>query len=277
MKTEGKYLSSGEFAKLCKTSKVTLRHYKDIGLLKPAAEGRNGYLYYEPEQFYDYYLIYILKKTGTSLAEIKAYQNHQNPQSVLELLKTQKIRLSELKCEMEQMERVVSHFIENIEQGLDSRYDMDSPVVEYQKEEHMIAIPVAELQEKDEEIGFISLLHRYVAICQEHGLTTDYQTGAILSREEFLKGKQKVTHIYTKIEKPNDSPYYRRKPSGFYFTLLDKGHWDTAASYETLLEHIKKHHRMVTGDVYAYDLAGYLLNGIEEHTMSLIMVPVDSR
>lgn len=36
-------LKAGEFAHLCGTTKETLRHYKDIGLLMPVAKAENGY------------------------------------------------------------------------------------------------------------------------------------------------------------------------------------------------------------------------------------------
>ena len=42
----------GAFAALCGTTKETLRHYKDVGLLLPAHQGDNGYFYYDVEQFY---------------------------------------------------------------------------------------------------------------------------------------------------------------------------------------------------------------------------------
>ena len=49
------WLTSGAFAALCGTTKETLRHYKDIGLLSPAHQGDNSYFYYDVEQFYDFY------------------------------------------------------------------------------------------------------------------------------------------------------------------------------------------------------------------------------
>ena len=41
-----KYLKTGEFASLCGVTKDTLFHYDDIGLLKPARVGENGYRLY---------------------------------------------------------------------------------------------------------------------------------------------------------------------------------------------------------------------------------------
>lgn len=266
--------TSGEFAKLCNTGKVTLRHYKEIGLLPPACEGENGYQYYEAEQFYDYYLIHILKKTGTPLAQIRSYMDNQNPTSLLELLRHQRQKLQQEKEELQRMEQIVLRSIENIEQGVSGRFPQETPAVLFLDEEHLIAIPVSELSEEDEELAFISILHKYSSVCLRESLITDYQTGAILNGDDFCSGKQTVTHIYTKIDKPSDSLYYRHKPAGYYLTFLDRGHWDTRASSEVLLQYMKENHIRANGAIFEYDLAGYLLNGQEENTMSLFMIPV---
>ncbi|MDU2291527.1 MAG: MerR family transcriptional regulator [Clostridium celatum] len=59
--------TTGKFAELCETTKETLRHYKNIGLLKPEVKEQNGYQYYSQSQLYDYYLINTLKNTGVSI------------------------------------------------------------------------------------------------------------------------------------------------------------------------------------------------------------------
>ena len=40
------FFTTGQFAKLCSTTKETLFHYDSLGLLKPARVGENGYRYY---------------------------------------------------------------------------------------------------------------------------------------------------------------------------------------------------------------------------------------
>lgn len=66
-------LKTGEFAYLCDTTKETLRHYKDIGLLCPVAYADNGYALYSPLQLSDFLLISSLHHAGCSLMDIKGY------------------------------------------------------------------------------------------------------------------------------------------------------------------------------------------------------------
>lgn len=64
-------LKSGEFAKLCRTTKETLRHYERVGILRPVLQEDNGYKKYSFVQIADFSLITALRSTGLSLSEIK--------------------------------------------------------------------------------------------------------------------------------------------------------------------------------------------------------------
>ncbi len=63
----------GGFARLSQVSIATLRHYDDIGLLKPAAiDGFTGYRYYTAGQLARLHRILALKDLGFSLPQIEA-------------------------------------------------------------------------------------------------------------------------------------------------------------------------------------------------------------
>ena len=64
-------LKIGEFSKLSRVSIRMLRHYDDIGLLKPAEiDDFTGYRYYREEQLFDIGRITSLKDMGFALADI---------------------------------------------------------------------------------------------------------------------------------------------------------------------------------------------------------------
>lgn len=69
----GPMMKSGRFAALCGTSKATLRHYRELGLLVPAARLGNGYSAYSPMQAADFKLIEALASSGCSLSAIGEY------------------------------------------------------------------------------------------------------------------------------------------------------------------------------------------------------------
>lgn len=65
-------LSIGEFSRICFVTKKTLRHYDEIGLLRPEYTAENGYRYYTAGQLRTMLLITRLKGYGFSLPEISA-------------------------------------------------------------------------------------------------------------------------------------------------------------------------------------------------------------
>ena len=81
------YFKTGEFAKLCGTTKDTLFHYDDIGLLKPAKVAPNGYRYYAVNQAYLFDMISLLKEVGMNLSEIKNYMDRRDTNTFLHMLK----------------------------------------------------------------------------------------------------------------------------------------------------------------------------------------------
>jgi DNA-binding transcriptional MerR regulator len=63
----------GTVARLAQVSVRTLRHYDEIGLLRPAAvNSRTGYRYYNAEQLHRLHRILVLRDLGLPLAEIGA-------------------------------------------------------------------------------------------------------------------------------------------------------------------------------------------------------------
>lgn len=65
---------------MSKVTSRTLRHYHDVGLLKPAFVGSNGYRYYEQEQLLRLQRLLLLRELGLGLAAIAEVLNGQRDQ-----------------------------------------------------------------------------------------------------------------------------------------------------------------------------------------------------
>ena len=91
-------LRIGEFSKLSRVSIRMLRHYDDIGLLKPAEIDQfTGYRYYSPEQLPVIGRITALKDMGFSLADIvKMLEIYENRDELDDYLMKRQIELQEI-------------------------------------------------------------------------------------------------------------------------------------------------------------------------------------
>ena len=273
MERKKEWLTSGAFAALCGTTKETLRHYKDIGLLSPAHQGDNGYFYYDVEQFYNFYAISIFRQTGTPLEEIRRCLQGQDTSQTLALLREQRGRLEAERQKLAHMDFVLSSALHNLEFGSVSNM---VPQTAWFETEHLLALPVRELEElmtpaANEDETLIVVLERCRALCSQYGIQTDFQLGAIHQPGE-QGGPGAISHLYTRIKEKADFPYYKEKPAGNYLYLCCRGRWDISAGYAALNRCILERRLETIGDFYACDLAGFILNGVEKNAASMISV-----
>ena len=267
------WLTSGAFAALCGTTKETLRHYKDVGLLLPAHQGDNGYFYYDVEQFYDFYAISIFRQTGTPLEEIRRCLRGHDAAETLELLREQEARLTAERKKLEHMEFVLSSALRSLGSG--AVPDM-VPQTAWFEREHLLAVPAEELEglmapAAGEDERLIAVLERCRALCGQYGIQTDFQLGAIHQPGE-QGGPGAISHLYTRIKEKADFPYYKEKPAGNYLYLCCRGRWDISAGYAALNRCILERGLETIGDFYACDLAGFILNSVEKNAASMISV-----
>ena len=267
------WLTSGAFAALCGTTKETLRHYKDIGLLSPAHRGDNGYFYYDVEQFYDFYAISVFRQTGTSLEEIRRCLQEQDTVQTLALLREQQYRLDVERKKLERMDFVLSSALHNLEFGPVPNM---APQTAWFEAEHLLALPAEELEglmtpAASEDEMLIAVLERCQALCGQYGIQTDFQLGAIHSLEGQA-GLGAISHLYTRIKEKADFPYYMEKPAGHYLYLCCRGRWDISEGYTALKNYIQEQGLEVAGNFYACDLAGFILNSVEKNAVSMISV-----
>ena len=271
-------LTSGDFAALCGATKETLRHYKDLGLLTPAHRGENGYFYYDAEQFYDYYAIAIFRQTGTPLEEIRRCLQGQDTAGTLERLREQRVRLEAERRKLEQMEFVLSGMIGGLELGAEP--DLVPRTARFEAE-HLLALPAEELEGlmdpgAEEDAMLMTVLERCRTLCQQYQLQTDFQLGAI-----HLPGPQPgpaaISHLYIRIKEKANLPYYREKPAGNYLYLCCRGRWDISEGYDALEGYIREKGLKVAGELYACDLAGFILNGVEKNAATMLSVRLEEK
>ena len=267
------WLTSGAFAALCGTTKETLRHYKDIGLLSPARQGANSYFYYDVEQFYDFYAISIFRQTGTPLEEVRRCLQGQDAAQTLALLREQRGRLAAERQRLEHMDFVLSSALRNLEFGPVG--DM-VPQTAWFEAEHLLALPAEELEglmplADSEDEMLIAVLEQCQKLCGQYRIQTDFQLGAIHQPGE-QGGPGAISHLYTRIKGKADFPYYMEKPAGNYLYLCCRGRWDISEGYAVLKRYILEQGLDITGNFYACDLAGFILNSVEKNAASMISV-----
>jgi DNA-binding transcriptional MerR regulator len=269
------YFTIGEFSKICGTTKETLFHYDEIGILKPAYVDNNKYRYYTPKQYYDFDLIVTLKASGCSLLQIKEYMENYTPESYLQLLKLNQEKLKKERQKIMHMERVLKNA------QLLTKYAMETPCGVPKLEEHEKEYFIVTKLNKSNplsEIDEIYELSNHFDYCLQHNIAIDFPLGSVVLKETLLSDENYDSYYFSKISKPIQSERLFIKPQGTYLTMLHKGDFHAISnSYKFMLEYIHKNNLMLVGNAYCYDvLSYYATNNIKEFMIHISMEVVSN-
>lgn len=272
------FLTTGEFAKLCGTTKETLFHYDEIGILKPVHLGENRYRYYTPAQFFDYDLIQMMKYTGSSLSDIKWYFSHYNTSYFLEIFRKKQEEIARKRQELEEISRFLSDTIKMTENALDDVYDR--PEVKYEEEELLLITQI--IPPEGENIHSVARrMGEHMKKCEEFGLKNRAVFGSIISKSNVLSGCQEENAYFSRIPEGTKwseklgSENLRIKPAGYYAEVNHKGDYSTfGQGLKCLIDYIEKEELEIIGDGYTYDMISYLAGGEGDTYVVKIMIPI---
>ncbi|MFR4383097.1 MAG: MerR family transcriptional regulator [Phascolarctobacterium sp.] len=248
-----KLFKSGAFAKLCNTTKDTLFHYDDIGILKPAQVSSNGYRYYSLNQMYMFDLIATLKEVGLSLDEIGEYIKHRDTENFVAMLKEKDKKLNhEIKL-LTRRRRLLQNTLKLAEASLE--IEEDTIKIEYCDEMYFILSD--KVTSTDDKTAF-ETLSKHFEYVYEHNYYDDFTTGEIVSTDSVEKETFKTTYLSSRIRRAVRSKYLHIRPSGRYAKKYVR------SSYANLRQEYKKFYEELkdiaptTGPIYQNDMTSYL-------------------
>ena len=94
-------ISAGTFAKLCNTTRDTLRYYEKEGILVPHKDPENRYGYYSYAQITSFHFISSFRNLGCPVSEIKDFLHAQTPDAFDPFINKQYNGLLTLQRELE--------------------------------------------------------------------------------------------------------------------------------------------------------------------------------
>ncbi|WP_160726131.1 MerR family transcriptional regulator [Bacillus sp. USDA818B3_A] len=201
-KKKGKYLTTGEFAKLCKVNKQTLFYYDQIGLLSPVLKNEKGYRYYSINQLELFFVIDLLKDLGMSLTDIHQYVQNKSPESFLALMYEKKEEIVKKRQEIELKEKVIETRIALMEEA--TLTDFQQITLKELPEARLYLSRNIENMTNEE---FIEVVSEFINELNLSHFDTGYPIGSITKREQVLQGEFS-NYSYLYIEQPNPMAGY---------------------------------------------------------------------
>lgn len=262
MKKE-KYLSAGQFAKICGVEKHVLFHYDDIGLFQPIRKSEKGYRYYSYHQYDTFCVITNLKKMGMPLKDIKVYLSKRNPHLFLQLLEE---KFSEVD---EEIERLLA-----LKRMMMSMREATLFAVTHEHEDiHVSTLPKEILLcsrnlENATNTSFATFMEEYIQFCQEHHILMQESVGNMITIENIRnKNYHDFSYMYMKIDR-DIHKHTRVRDKGNYLCGWHRGNYDTMpATYERMLQYADEH--QLTLGTYVYE--EYLIADIAQKDVNSYM------
>lgn len=271
-----KLYTTGEFARLCATSKDTLFFYDRKGILKPSVTGENGYRYYSGDQYSTFSVIRGLRTAGASLSEIKEHFNSSDRGSLVKLLEANRAVLAKQQLELMYMQNYIDRMLASAE----ATYYVDGELHRrYCPEEYMIVTQTDPADFPDSGYQYsLKSVSRHCDYMTKKGYSdlSPVECSDIILKEDFLAGKFRSAFCWSRIPFEADDPNFRVKPSGTYAFACYTGSWtlvaENAGNFRALLE---ERGLCPLGDLYITDIPFTLLFPEEEEHKYMLSAKVE--
>lgn len=259
----------GQFAAIHGVTKKTLMWYDEIGLLKPATIGENGYRYYTYQQSSILETILILRELNLSIKEIQSFLANRSASNMEQLLRQK----------MDELESHIS-YLQNMKTILTSRHqDMMtllhidlSEISVIEKEETCLAVvPIMGEQATEADVEQI------IAEAKKHQLRClhDATYGSMIAVENLYKGNfDDYSALYIELPYSTLKAELHMQPAGKYLRAFCKGSWDNLPKrYEEILSFAKSKGMLLYGHSYETGINETVIDNFDDY-ITQIEIPI---
>ena len=273
-KKNTKYLTTGEFAKLCKVNKQTLFYYDQIGLLSPVFKNEKGYRFYSMNQIELFFVIDLLKELGKSLNDIQQYTQNKSPEGFLTLMYQKREEIVKKRKEIEMKEKLIETKISLMEEA--SKLNFHQITLEHFPEATLYLSRKIK-NTTDEE--FVEVISDFIDELNELQLDTGYPIGVITNREQVLKGEfSKYSYLYIEQPQPKEGYSYFQAVKGHFLVGYHIGDELTIHNtYRRLFSEMERLELSLGDYVFEEYIYDTVVKNQKEHYVTKIMMQVDKR
>lgn len=268
-----RYYTSGQFARLCHTTKETLFHYDRLGLLSPSHKGVNGYRYYDVLQFLQFDMINLFKETGTPLKEIGSCLASAKKGNILAFLE-------EKEAQLYAEQRRLATRLALIRSMSSVVREVHSTVFDRLVLRHMPAacweIYPQKIAGLDTEEGAIQAAALFMESFRKEDRSPVMPTGVLYQPEDFLAGRLGCAELISPADAETPEVQRRNYPAGCYALYAHQGTWpDQVDCWRRLPGLLARHDLRLAGAVFVLEMGSYVVTGNSKEYVIHCRMPVD--
>ncbi len=245
-------LTVSQFARLCRTTRDTLRHYYEQKILTPRVDEINGYHYYSASQISSFFFITTMRQAGCSISEISDLIYHSSRDSISKMVNS---KILDMQREMYLINIKISalHLGMWILEGYEYQRP-GTPFIDYLPQISVNTTPITstDAYHTKDIAGDISV---HLGKAQQDDTLSLFPTGVTISSEDLKNGRYTYNNIISLSFLPADNHETYPIPGSMavicYHDHNCSGIEDT---YRKIVSIMKKKHLKPISDLYIISL-----------------------
>lgn len=259
----------GQFAAIHGITKKTLMWYDEMGLVRPALIGENGYRYYSYRQSSELETVLMLRELEVSIPEIKLFMEQRSAANMERLLAEKQRKLEEKIAHLRRMQRT----LESRHQDMLTLLNLDLSEIRliHRKKACLAVVPLSEEDPTARE------LEQVITLAKQHKLQRlhDAVYGAMIS-VDCLRQKEYNHYeaIYIELPQPISKKGLHIQPAGTYLRAFYWGPWENLPRrYEEIFAYAESQGLALYGYAYETGINESVIREFDEY-ITQIEIPV---
>ncbi len=257
-------LTVGQFAKLCGTTRDTLRHYYEQDIIRPKIDRNNGYHYYSASQISSFFFISTMRQAGCSIPEIREIIHSSSRESIERMTNA---RIQAMQRELYRINKNISAL--HLGMWILGEFSRHKPGKPYITEMPQLSISRTPIRDKDHAHHTADIaedISAHLNRSVDKGLLTSFPTGVSISYEDLIRKHYVYNNIISLSFLPADHiETFPAEGTSAVCCHQDNREKDFEKTYQRISAYIKKNRLNVCSDLYVISLIN-LYNKEKEHT-----------
>ncbi|MBQ6105371.1 MAG: MerR family transcriptional regulator [Lachnospiraceae bacterium] len=267
-------LTVGQFAKLCRTSRDTLRYYYEQKILMPRVDPDNGYHYYSASQISSFFFISTMRQAGCSIREITDIIYNLSQTDIVDLLN---VKIHDMQRELINLNKKVNAL--HLGTWMIEQYGNHRSGVPFVASIPPISVTSTPVHRQDgsyhaaDIAGDISV---HLAKSYEDDSLMTFPSGATIAYDDFVKGNYAYNNVITLSLMPADYRSSFPLPSR-RAVLCAHSHneQDISRSYKKILAYLKRNKLNACSDLYSVSLINLYDNETNHRYYKYLLICVE--
>ena len=269
------FLSTGEFARLSSTTKDTLRHYHEMGLIVPQKNEENGYHYYSLSQITSFYFINIFRQLDTPLKNIKTFLTTTDDEEYYDFCRGQLNNLIKMRSEIDYKiaaltnATLLMHHMKQTPEGVPHSRTLSEK----------IAYLVTPIQSKRSggASDIVEDIRRHIERCNNTPAVHTFPIGGTIDYEDFCNGNYRYKDLCSHVSSNMEGEDIRRLPTRTVVGCsCNDSTTDIKNIYQNMQKFVEENKLTVLSDLFSISLFNFVDVQAEHRYLKYLYLCIES-